>query len=105
MSDPQEETRRAPASMLDEFFRSLSGSLFQGLVQSLESGVRGWVGESLKRLAFSMIAVGIAIASSILLLIAAIEGLKQASVPPPVAYLITGLLGLASGFVLYRVKS
>ncbi len=101
----EEKKRRIEASFLDDLFKDLSKSMFHGLAERLETGVRDVVGWSLRRLAFSVIALGLIITATILLLIAGVEGLQEAHVPPSLAYLAAGLVGMAVGGVLLYRKS
>ncbi|HZE96896.1 MAG TPA: hypothetical protein VE981_07710 [Planctomycetota bacterium] len=96
----EEKKRRIEASFLDDLFRDLSKSMFQGLVDRVEAGARELVGWSLRRLAMSVVAMAIVITAATLLLIAAVEGLREASLPPSLAYLFAGLLGMGVGIGL-----
>ena len=101
----EEKKRRIEASFLDDLFKDLSKSMFHGLLERMESGAREAIGWSVRRLAFSIIAAGLIITATILLLIAGIEGLREASVPPSLAYLAAGLVGMAVGGGILLRKS
>jgi hypothetical protein len=100
----EEKRRRIEASFLDDLFKDLSKSMFQGLVDRLEEGARGVLGWSLKQLALTLISIGIIVTAAVLILVAGVEGLKQASLPTWLAYLITGVVGLGSGGLLLLLK-
>jgi hypothetical protein len=100
----EEKRRRIEASFLDDLLKGVSKSMLHGLAERLERSARGVVDWSLSRLAACIIAIGIAIAAAILLLMAGVEGLKQASVSPPLAYLASGLTGLAAALMIFRFK-
>lgn len=96
--------RRSEASFLDDLFKDLSRSMFQGFVERVEDGAKGMVGWSLKQLALTLIGIGITVAAVVLVMIAGVEGLKEASVPRSVAYLIAGAVGLGLGLPLLLAK-
>jgi hypothetical protein len=101
----EEKKRRIEASFLDDLFRDLSKSMLHGVMDRFEGSVRTLVGWSLKRLALSIIALGLTITALILILVAGVEGLREASLPPSLAYLIAGSVGLLGGVLLFRFKS
>lgn len=100
----EEKRRRIEASFLDDLFKDLSKSMFHGLVERVEEGARGILGWSLKQLALTLISIGLIVTASVLILVAGIEGLKQASVPEWLAYLIAGVVGMGSGGLLLLLK-
>jgi len=100
----EEKRRRIEASFLDGLFKDLSKSMFAGLLEQAEDGARNILGWTLHRVALTFIAVGICVAAVILLLIAGVEGLREASVPRSVAYLIGGVVGLGTAAGVYFYK-
>lgn len=100
----EEKKRRIEASFLDDLFRDLSRSMLNGLVDRVEGSARNLVGWSLRKLAFSVVALGMIITAVALILVAGVEGLREASLPPSLAYLIPGGVGLATGVLLLRMK-
>ncbi|HVR87655.1 MAG TPA: hypothetical protein VMU54_25235 [Planctomycetota bacterium] len=100
----EEKRRRVEASFLDDLLKGLSKSMFNGLAERLEDGARELLRWSLKNLALTLVAIGITIAAGVLVLIAGVEGLQQASVPPFLAYLIPGIVGLAIGLTMMLMR-
>jgi len=100
----EEKRRRIEASFLDDLLKVLSKSMFNGLAERMEDGARGLLDWSLKKLALTLVAIGITVTAAVLLLIAGVEGLIQASVPSSVAYLIAGVVGLGIGITLLLLK-
>jgi len=100
----EEKRRRIEASFLDDLLKVLSKSMFNGLAERVEDGARGLLDWSLKKLALTLVAIGITVTAAVLLLIAGVEGLIQASVPSWVAYLIAGVVGLGIGLPMLLVK-
>jgi len=100
----EEKRRRIEASFLDDLLKVLSKSMFNGLAERMEDGARGLLDWSLKKLALTLVAIGITVTAAVLLLIAGVEGLIQASVPSSVAYLIAGVVGLGIGLTLLLMK-
>jgi hypothetical protein len=100
----EEKRRRIEASFLDDLLKGVSKFMFHGLTKRLEQSVRGVVNGSLTRLVAGIVAIGITIAAAIILLIAGVDGLKQASVSPPLAYLAAGFTGLAAAPLIFRLK-
>jgi len=100
----EEKRRRIEASFLDDLLKVLSKSMFNGLAERMEDGARGLLDWSLKKLALTLVAIGITVTAAVLLLVAGVEGLIQASVPSSVAYLIAGVVGLGIGITLLLLK-
>ena len=100
----EEKRRKIEASFLDDLLKVLSKSMFNGLVERVEDGARGLLGWSLKKLALTLIATGITVTAAVLLLLAGVEGLQQASVPKWVAYLIAGVVALGGGLTMFLTK-
>ena len=100
----EEKKRRIEASFFDDLLRDAGKSFFRGLAERLEAGAKDVVGWSLQRLAMSVVGLGILITAAILLLVAGVEGLKEASVPPSLAYLASGAVGLGAGLMLLKLK-
>lgn len=100
----EEKRRRIEASFLDDLLKVLSKSMFNGLAERMEDGAREVLDWSLKKLALTLVAIGITVTAAILLLIAGVEGLIQASVPSSLAYLIAGAVGLGIGLTMLLVK-
>jgi len=100
----EEKRRRIEASFLDDLLKVLSKSMFNGLAERIEDGARGLLDWSLKKLALTLVAIGITVTAAVLLLIAGVEGLIRASVPSSVAYLIAGVVGLGIGITLLLLK-
>jgi hypothetical protein len=100
----EEKKRRIEASFLDDLLRDLSRSMVSGLVDRVEGSAREFVGWSLRKLALTLIALGLIITAVILILVAGVEGLREASLPPSLAYLIAGAVGLTAGVIMLRMK-
>jgi hypothetical protein len=100
----EEKRRRIEASFLDDLLKSLSKSLLNGFAERVEDRARSLLGWSLKKVALTTIAIGITIAAAVLLLIAGVQALQQASVPASLAYLIAGIVGLAVGVAILVLK-
>jgi len=100
----EEKRRRIEASFFDDLLKALSKSMFNGLAERVEDGAREVLTWSLKKLALTLIAIGITITAAVLLLIAGVQGLIQASVPSSLAYLIAGVVGLGVGLPLLLIK-
>lgn len=100
----EEKKRRIEASFFDDLFKDAGKSLFRGLAERLEDHAKDFVGWSLHRIVLTGIGLGITITAAILLLVAGVEGLKEASVPPSLAYLAAGLVGLGVGLILIRFR-
>ncbi len=100
----EEKRRRIEASFLDGLLRDLSRSLLDGFVDRIEGTARDIVGWSLKKLLFSAIAVGLLVTAVVFLLIAGVEGLREASLPPSLAHLCVGTVGLLAGILIFRIK-
>jgi len=100
----EEKKRRIEASFFDDLLRDAGKSLFRGMAERLEAGAKDVLGWSLHRFSVVVIALGITITAAILILVAGVEGLKAASAPPWVAYLIAGGVGLGIGLVLFKLK-
>ena len=100
----EEKRRRIEASFLDDLLKVLSKSMFNGLAERVEDGARSLLDWSLKKLALTLVAIGIVVTAAVLLLIAGVEGLIQASVPSSLAYLIAGVVGLGIGLAMLLMK-
>lgn len=96
--------RRIEASFLDGFLKELAHSLFNGAAGRLEEGAKDVLSWFMARLALNVIALGVTVTAVLLLLVAGIEGLKAASIPPALAYLIAGGVGLITGLLMLRLK-
>lgn len=101
----EEKKRRIEASFLDDLLRELSRGLLNGVVDRVEGSARNIVRWSLKKVAFSVAGLGLAVTALVLLLMAGVEGLREASLPPSLAYLIVGVVGLLSGILVFRIKT
>lgn len=96
--------RRIEASFLDGLFKDLGHSLCEGLASRMEDGARDVLRWLMSRLVLNLIAIGVSIIGIVFLLVAGIEGLKAASVPASVAYLIAGIVGLGTGLLTLHLK-
>lgn len=101
----EEKKRRIEASFLDDLFRDLTRAMVNGMVDRVEGSARNLVGWSLRKLALATVGVGLTIAALVLILVAGVEGLRAASLPPWLAYLCAGVVGLASGIGMFRLKA
>ncbi|HLY74286.1 MAG TPA: hypothetical protein VKU80_09230 [Planctomycetota bacterium] len=100
----EEKRRRIEASFFDDLLKGLSKSLLNGFAERVEDGARDLLGWSLRKLALTVIAAGITVTAAVLILISGVQGLEQASVPPSLAYLITGIVGLCIGVTMFLVR-
>jgi len=100
----EEKRRKIEASFLDDLLKVLSKSMFNGFAERMEHGARDVLDWSLKKLALTLVAIGITVTAAVLLLIAGVEGLIQASVPTSLAYMIAGVVGLGIGLTMLLLK-
>ena len=100
----EEKKRRIEASFFDDLLRDAGKSLFRGMAERLEAGAKDVLGWSLHRFSMVVIALGITITAAVLLLVAGVEGLKEAKVPPSLAYLAAGAVGMGAGVILFKLK-
>ena len=100
----EEKRRRIEASFFDDLLKGLSKSMLNGFAERVEEGARSLLGWSLQKLALVVIATGITIAAAVLILLAGVEGLEQASVPPSLAHLIAGIVGLSIGITMFLLR-
>lgn len=96
--------RRIEASLFDGIFKDLGHFMANGITSRLEQGAQDVFRWMMGRLALQLVGFGVVVVGVIFLLVAGIEGLKAASVPPAVAHLIAGVTGLATGLLLLRLK-
>lgn len=100
----EEKRRRIEASFLDDLLKDLSKSMIHGLAERVEDGARSVVHWSLKKLAFTLVGIGVVITAAALILVAGVQGLMAASVPVWLSYLIAGGAGLGAGLGIFLVN-
>ena len=94
--------RRRPGrdSFMEDMLRSAGRSLGGGLVTRLREAVQDGVRQILRRLTTGALGTSMLITAAVFLLVAGVEGLKAASLPPWAAYLILGSVALVGGGLL-----
>lgn len=97
--------RRIEASFLDDLLKDASRSMLRGGLGLLEEKTRALIRWSLDRLTLTIVALDLMVTAIVFLLLAGVEGLREASLPPSLAFLFVGVVGLGAGFLLLRSKS
>lgn len=96
-----EESAAAP-SILEELLRKSQKFIQRSIADRLRGSVERAYERALGRLVICLIGAAFLVMAAVFLLLAGMEGLKQAGAPTWVAYLSLGLLGALAGALLLR---
>lgn len=100
MNERRVDEQEAPPSILDELLRK-SHSFLEGLLADrVKSSLDRALEWTFRRVIVYLSAAALFGTAAVFLLIAGVEGLKQAGAPPWSAYLIPGLAGAFGGLLL-----
>ena len=95
---------RGDRALLEELLRDAGSSLLNGFGARVSASLRDLLRSATRRAARATAGVALLGASLVFLLVAGVEGLKAASLPPSAAYLCMGVLGLIGGYFLTRLS-
>jgi hypothetical protein len=102
MTEDRVEEAQAPPTLLEELLRK-SQSFMEGLIaERVKASLDHALDWTFRRIIVYLSAAVLFGTAAVFLLVAGMEGLKQAGAPPWSAYLLLGLLGGLGGSLLLR---